>query len=280
MVANKSSNGVSPSTVPIIDFSKWIKAKNDKERMKVAKELVDGCRSIGFVYIINHNFPEELLLNDVFTHTEQLFNLTYDEKMQATHPPGTAVHRGYTEPNRVKINATTEERKFKINFNRNETFDVGSEECLAQPNQWLPEEMLPGFKDVATRFYWECNTVAQSILRAIAMGIGLEDPEHLTKAHSGIYNQLRLAHYMPISTDMLERNQVDRLHTHTDFSTITLVFQDDVGGLQIKNPYKDDDTFIGATPIKGAIVMNIGDPLMRWSNGERARLLAKVASAN
>src|SRR5947207_1342982 len=48
-----------------------------------------------------------------------------------------------------------------------------------------------------TSFYWICFEVASNILRALALGIGL-DEDHLLKLHSGHYNQLRLLHYPPI----------------------------------------------------------------------------------
>lgn len=57
-----------------------------------------------------------------------------------------------------------------------------------------------------------------------------------------------------------------RLPAHTDFGTITLVFQDECGGLEIEHPKKPGE-FIRADPVKDAIVMNIGDLLMRWTNG-------------
>lgn len=45
-----------------------------------------------------------------------------------------------------------------------------------------------------------------------------------------------------------------------------MLFQDDAGGLQVENP-KNPGSFIDATPMKNALVMNVGDLLMRWSNG-------------
>jgi isopenicillin N synthase-like dioxygenase len=48
-----------------------------------------------------------------------------------------------------------------------------------------------------------------------------------------------------------------------DYGSITLLFQDDRGGLQVKSPTGE---FVNATPIEGTIVVNAGDLLARWSN--------------
>ena len=45
--------------------------------------------------------------------------------------------------------------------------------------------------------------------------------------------------------------------------SITLLFQDARGGLQVRSP---NGTFVDASPIADTIVVNAGDLLARWSN--------------
>lgn len=71
------------------------------------------------------------------------------------------------------------------------------------------------------------------ILRAMALGIGLPDEDFFLQFHSGHNNQLRLLHYPPISAAEIEKNSLTRLDAHTDWPSITMVFQDDCGGLQV-----------------------------------------------
>lgn len=104
------------------------------------------------------------------------------------------------------------------------------------------------------------------ILLALGTGLELHSPSLLADFHSGHTNQLRLLHYPPISASEIETGLAVRLPAHTDFGTITLVFQDECGGLEIEHP-KNPGEFIRADPVKDAIVMNIGDLLMRWTNG-------------
>lgn len=72
------------------------------------------------------------------------------------------------------------------------------------------------------------------ILRAMAIGIGLSDEDHFLKSHSGHNNQLRLLHYPSVPAADLE-GQSTRMPAHCDWGSITLVFQDECGGLQVSN---------------------------------------------
>jgi isopenicillin N synthase-like dioxygenase len=118
-----------------------------------------------------------------------------------------------------------------------------------------------------TGFYWECFKSARELLRAVAVGIGLEDEDYLLRFHSGHNNQLRLLHYPPVETEKLSSNALARMPAHSDWGSVTMLFQDDCGGLQVEDPNRPG-TFVDATPMKRALVMNVGDLLMRWSNGK------------
>lgn len=147
-----------------------------------------------------------------------------------------------------------------------ESYEIGSDSNPSQPNVWLPDDILPGWRESTTAFYWTCFRAGERILRALALGIGLEE-DHLLKFHSGHYNQLRLLHYPPIPAAAIENGKFARMPAHTDWSTATFLFQDDCGGLQVEDPKRRGE-FIDVEPIPGTVVMNVGDLLMRWSNGE------------
>ena len=50
---------------------------------------------------------------------------------------------------------------------------------------------------------------------------------------------------------------------HTDYGCITLLWQDDNGGLQVRD--RSTQQWIEADPIPGTLVINVGDLLGRWS---------------
>jgi len=126
-----------------------------------------------------------------------------------------------------------------------------------------------------TEFYWECSKISREILKAIGEGVGIPDNEYLLKFHSGHNNQLRLLHYPPIPAAELENQSLARMPVHSDWGSITMLFQDDCGGLEVENPHAPGQ-FIKALPLKNAIIMNVGDLLMRWSNDYLKSTLHRV----
>ncbi|SRR6266536_6685930 len=159
---------------------------------------------------------------------------------------------------------------------KQESYEIGSEQNPDQPNVWLPEHILPGYREFMNNFYWSLYSVSQTILKALALGIGLEE-SHLLNYHSGLNNQLRLLHYPAIPAKQVESGKVARMPAHSDWSSMTMLFQDDCGGLEVEDPNRKGE-FVAATPIEGAIVMNVGDLLQHWSNGTSLPLSLSVSS--
>ncbi|KAJ6084017.1 Oxoglutarate/iron-dependent dioxygenase [Penicillium sp. IBT 16267x] len=258
------------NTIPIVDFARW--NSDGPSRLRVARDIVDACQKVGFVYIINHSLPESLL-DEAFHWSQLFFDLPQEEKLKAPHPEGWAVHRGYSWPGLEKVSgleATSadddQERAKELREvpDIKESYDIGSENNPTQPNQWIPEESLPGFRSFMMQFYRECFRMGGEVLQALAIGLDL-DENHLLNKHSGLNNQLRLLHYPPVPASALENDRAARCPAHTDWSSITLLFQDDCGGLEVEDVHRPG-AFIPATPVRNAIVMNVGDLLQRWSN--------------
>ena len=259
-----------PSQIPIIDIAALTTTTNPASQLSTARSLVTACQQVGFAYITNHNLSPTLL-EEAFNTSKALYALPHEAKIQAPHPAGPAVHRGYSHPGQEKVSQYAGGREdigeaLREVEDCKESYEIGSEDNEEQPNVWLPEETLPGFRESMLEFYWRCNEVAQVVLRTLALGIGLEDVEGLTGCHSGLNNQLRLLHYPAIAAAELESGRVARMPAHSDWSSVTLLFQDACGGLEVEDPHKPGE-FIAATPIEGACVVNVGDLLMRWSNG-------------
>lgn len=75
---------------------------------------------------------------------------------------------------------------------------------------------------------------------------------------------MRLLHYPEVRSEAFRENgNTVRAGAHTDYWSITCLFQDDRGGLQVLPP---SSNYVDATPIKDTIVVNAGDLLARWSN--------------
>lgn len=104
------TDGQSPDLrIPIVDFAAWKPYSSLGHRLKVARDLVSACRSVGFVYIINHGMPKETL-DKAFEITKALYDLPQEDKIKAPHPPGWAHHRGYSWPGLEKVSAALSEK--------------------------------------------------------------------------------------------------------------------------------------------------------------------------
>lgn len=266
-----AENGDTKPEIPIVDFAGFNADASPDARKQIAKQLVDACREVGFVYITNHGVTDDTL-QKAFAISKKFYDLPKGDKMKAPHPPGWAVHRGYSWPGLEKVSGAISEKddeewaeKLREIQDYKESYEVGSEDNQDMPNIWPPSEVLPEWRPFMTEFYWTCFGAAKNILRALAIGIGLEDEDHLLNLHGGHYNQLRLLHYPPIPAAAVEGGKMSRMPAHTDWSTMTILFQDDCGGLQVENPHLPGK-FIDVPPVPGSLVMNVGDLLMRWSN--------------
>ena len=142
------------------------------------------------------------------------------------------------------------------------------------PNNWPSgNEAALVFKDVMLDFHNQCKELHVQVMRSIAVGMGLEEGYFDRYTDMGD-NTLRLLHYPPAPKSVFEKNKLQvRAGEHTDYGSITLLFQDDRGGLQVKSP---SGTFVNATPIEGTVVVNAGDLLARWSNDTIKSTLHRV----
>jgi len=196
-------------------------------------------------------------------------------------------NRGYVSIGREKL-TTVDETDGVGNLRTSapdikETMEIGREGVEGLPNRWPDHFDDDGkdFKETMQSFFEMGKTLHRHIMRAIALGMNL--PEHFFDefVNAGD-NNLRLLHYPPVGKDVFQYNpnQV-RAGEHSDYGSITLLFQDRHGGLQVRSP---KGTFVDATPIADSIVVNAGDLLARWSNdtikSTRHRVIQPPAPVN
>jgi len=107
--ASTGTNGASRPAIPIISLRPFREIDTSQERLRVAQDLVRACREVGFVYISDHGIPQETL-DQAFAISKKFFSLPREQKMKAPHPPGWAIHRGYSWPGLEKVSAAVSEK--------------------------------------------------------------------------------------------------------------------------------------------------------------------------
>lgn len=252
--------------INVVDFGPFL---DGSRRQDVADAIVQSFKDIGFVYLINHGLPQDKV-DAMFDWSKRFFSQPMDVKMLAPHPPSGSHHRGYSAPSVEKVlsevfdSAEQKQRRAKAP-DLKESFECGREDDPVMPNIWLPDGVLPGFKEACTDFYWACREILEvNFLRALALGLGVSE-DYFLQYHTNADNQLRLLHYPSVPVKRLEQEEVTRIGAHSDYGSITLLFQDNAGGLEVEDPNKPGE-FRSATPVDGAVIVNAGDFLQRWSN--------------
>ncbi|KAI2777391.1 Clavaminate synthase-like protein [Daldinia loculata] len=258
----------------------------DLELLRAGQALVRALHTLGFVKVTGHGI-EKHEIETALAWSKKLFDLPYEDKMKAPHPPGNMPHRGYSGIGREKVyspadveanaaagNLAQELRKIS---DFKESYEIGSEDDPVQQNIWLPDDILPDFRRRMTDLYKRLSGVSEVLLQAIGVGLGLNDEERtaLDRLISYRHCQLRLLHYPAVSKEKLQNDLIARLPPHTDWGTFTILFQDGGGGLELKRPGSQE--FLHAEPEDGTFILNIGDMLQRFTNDYFISALHRVS---
>ncbi|KAI9743871.1 MAG: hypothetical protein M1818_002605 [Claussenomyces sp. TS43310] len=265
--------------IPLIDFSSFLHG-TPIERAQAAQAVLRGFQTAGFLYLKNFDIDSSAVQH-AFATSADFFKRPQAEKdgLAWTTP---ASNRGYVAHGREKVSCLASAEDVAAlkasNPDLKESFEIGREGEKGHPNHWPGSDVgadakATQFKDVMLDFHDRCKRLHVEVMRAIAVGMGLD--EHFFDSYTDVGdNTLRLLHYPSVPKAVFAANkQQVRAGEHTDYGSITLLFQDNRGGLQVKSP---DGTFVDATPIPGTVVVNAGDLLARWSNDTIKSTLHRV----
>ncbi|KAA0714876.1 hypothetical protein E1301_Tti010284 [Triplophysa tibetana] len=136
---------------------------------------------------------------------------------------------------------------------------------IHQEENW-PSEGVEDFRDGMVSFFNRCKDLSLRVLRVMSIGLGLE-PKVFLEAHKHIGSDkndttLRTLYYPPLKSDVSKPNQL-RCGEHSDYGSITLLFQSPEGGLQV---FSRTGEYISIPAISGTVVVNIADLMQRWTS--------------
>ena len=134
-------------------------------------------------------------------------------------------------------------------------------------NRWPSVE----FKELMKLFFADCLEQAFFLQRILAKALNL-DEDFFIKFHSGQNISLRLLHYPALSSDEVQNSQLGA-GAHSDYGLITFLFQDSVGGLEIRD---QNGNWQEIKPNNSVVLINSGDLLERWTNGKYRSTLHRV----
>ncbi|MDV7270144.1 2-oxoglutarate and iron-dependent oxygenase domain-containing protein [Thioclava sp. A2] len=255
---------VSFDRIPVVDLAPLL---DGSDPMKVAKEIRWAFTNAGFMYVKNHGVAQDLV-DRTFAQSRAFFDLPLEEKMKLHVGNSGTTLRGYIEV----FGENTDPGKTK---DLKECFDLGPEGPVSEvpffgPNQW-PADM-PEFREAVYGYHEAMKGLSLKLLRAVALSLDLAPDFFEAKMRNPISIQ-RLLHY-PSQTGKIDEGTIG-IGAHTDYGNLTILAQDDVGGLQVMNR---DGKWIEGTPIPGTFVINIGDLIQKLTNGVYLANLHRVVN--
>lgn len=195
----------------LIDFSKFLHGSST-ERTEAADAILHGFKTAGFIYLKNHPIPPTTV-RAVFARSANFFAQSLDDKLalSLTDP---AANRGYLRQGREKLIPPEDGRASEGGFRKEivelkESFEIGREPHERYANHWPKEKegekSLVGFGDDMMKFFGTCKDLHVQVMRAIAMGLGL-DESHFDGYVDVGDNTLRLLHYPQVDADVFKTN--------------------------------------------------------------------------
>ncbi|KAM9985910.1 hypothetical protein ACTFIZ_002211 [Dictyostelium cf. discoideum] len=248
---------ISPTTttkeierIPCIDFSVLKNNGNDNIDGKeiISKEIKKACKEYGFFYILNHNI-EQSLIDRVIELSKKFFSLPLDAKMKMK------INIGESESNLGYFSLGQHGSDYKegtfLNLvtNTSQLYPTKEEEELYD---------IVGFKDTCETFMKCLKQFSIELMGLIALSLNLPEDYFNELYLKNPHFNLGLLRYMSFDDNDDDKTKFGNA-PHCDWSLFTLVYQDDVGGLQALS--KSTRNWINVKPINGSFVFNIGDML-------------------
>lgn len=246
--------------IPIINM-RAVRGRDEGQKAALAKALGDVCQNVGFFYVEDHGVSEILLkLAEQAVH--DFFNLPLEEKMKI-HISRSPFHRGYVpsgEENAYgsKIKDIKEVFDMALELPLDDA-DVLAGKFFHGPNTF--PEALPQFKPTLLWLYREWQALCEDISEMMALALGLPNGFFIERSQKPLA-QLRAAKYP--AQPATDTGGAIGCGTHTDYGIVSIIWQLDVGGLEIEDI---KGNWFRAPRIPGTFVCPIGDAIGIWTNG-------------
>ncbi|KAH9298455.1 hypothetical protein KI387_030137 [Taxus chinensis] len=240
---NLADRCFSSAQVPLVDLLNFDSNNIDTIRNGVGR----ACREWGVFQIINHGVPTRLL-DEMRDNGRNFFESPVEEKLKYACTFGSAASEGYGSRMLVKEDQVLDWRDY---------FDHHTQPISrTNPNRWPHNP--PSYRETVQEYSEQMKLLAQRLLAVISESIGLQ-AFYIQEVIGEPYQNITISYYPPCPQPELALG----LQAHSDMGAITLLIQDEVGGLQVLK----DGLWITVQPLRDAIVVNLGDQTQIVSNG-------------
>lgn len=253
--------------VPVLDVRALVDASSSlAARRAVATGIGQACRESGFFYVVGHGVDVGLLAR-IEELSRRFFSLPVEEKMAIRMALGGRAWRGYF-PVGGELTSGRPDRKEGLYFGAE--LDSGHRLVRAGtplhgPNLF-PREPA-GLRDTVLEYMAALTRLGHALMGGIALSLGLEEDYFAARYTTDPLVLFRIFNYPPGPEHGEDGQPVWGVGEHTDYGVLTILKQDEVGGLQVKSRARGEVRWIDAPPVPGSFVCNIGDMLDRMTRG-------------
>ena len=262
--------------VPAVDITAWTAGGSDEERAGVAAAIDTACREVGFIQILGHGIPTSVT-DGLASAMDDFFAQDLDTKKRSIAPKGT--NRGYTPPKAESLSLSLGVESATRMNDFFEAFNVGlaTSDFPGVPldpmeyaeNVW-PE--VDGYRERIDAYFAEAGRVARTLTDIFAAALGLPADFFDSYTDRSI-DVLRMNNYaLPPGTVDLDGDLIG-MSEHTDFGIVTVLWADQVKGLQVLG---NDGSWNDVSPADDALLINLGDLTARWTNERWQSTLHRV----
>ncbi len=236
-------------------------------RQATANAIRRACLETGFFYVSGHGVDAGLI-DGQFAWAKRFFDLP-DATKRALDMKRSPSASGY-EPIGGQVLDSQDPDAPAAPADLKEGFYISAELPDDHPlarlrirsyghNQWPAD--LPGFRDQMLAYQASIRGLGDEVLALLALSLDLPE-DWFVPFYANAGETLRLVKYPPHPADAVE-GQLGA-GAHTDWGGITILAQDDAGGLEVRTVSGE---WTIAVPIPGTFVINLGDLMARWTNG-------------
>jgi isopenicillin N synthase-like dioxygenase len=250
--------------IPSLDLADFSSGDATKKSKFVA-DLGAAFNNIGFVAIKNHGLSDELR-EKLYDSVKEFFYKPDDIKKQYEFMEMSG-QRGY-------IGKGRETAKGSNRPDLKEFYHVGQPNPVgSMPANIFPKE-VPAFEEYTTETFETFENTGKTLLRAIAIYLGLSEDYFEKKVKNGD-SILRALHYFPIENPDAVPEGAVRAAAHGDINLITLLMGASAEGLEV---LRRDGKWIAITALPDQIIVNVGDMLDRLTNHKLKSTIHRVVN--
>ena len=266
-MAMATAKTIDPDAIPIVDIGQL---RDGSDPGAVAAALHAASQRLGFIYIRGHGIPKSAI-DAARASAFGFFRAPEGDKETVRI---SSRHRGWIGVGGAKMcdEATADLKESFVWGYQNADGSAPADHPLRGENQW--PAALPDLEAHAMRYFHHAHDVARHLMRGFALGLDRDEDFFLRTADRPLSRASFV--YYPAQPSDAPDDQFG-VSEHTDFGVLTVLCQDAVGGLHIKDAKGD---WVHAPPIKGTLVVNVADLLARWTGGAYKSTLHRVVNAS